>query len=205
MRFDERPLSEVLEHIALGNCSAGAFALVLLQELQALQKREQSSLVMSKEKVSPLVITGHENLAINYGSCCCPIPGDAILGVLIPGEGVYVHRKKCMQLKELQSGGDIQPIDVEWGDAIRHSFSAHLELYALNQKGTLATIAVAVARDSVNISDVHIISKDENTACVNLTLIINDRNQLSRIVRRLRREKCILHIKRVIGDENDID
>lgn len=205
MRFDERPLSEVLEHIALGNCSAGAFAVVLLQELQSLQKREQSSLVVSEEKVSPLVITGHENLAINYGSCCCPIPGDAILGVLIPGEGVYVHRKKCRQLKELQSGGDIQPIDVEWGDAIRHSFSAHLELYALNQKGTLATIAVAVARDSVNISDVHIISKDENTACVNLTLIINDRNQLSRIVRRLRREKCILHIKRVIGDENDID
>ena len=106
-------------------------------------------------------------------------------------------------LRDLQESSQCMPIEVEWGDAIRQTFSAQLELYALNQKGTLATVALAVAKDNVNISDVNILSRDDNTASVNLTLIINDRNQLSRIVRRLRRERCILHIKRVIRSEHD--
>ena len=198
-RLIGQSLQDTLEAIALGNDSASAFAELLQQEYQS-NYLDAPKLSLKNGKMSPLVITGHENLAINYGSCCCPIPGDAIMGVIVPGEGISIHRKKCSQLKLIRESTDCQTIDVEWGDAIRQSFSAQLELYALNQKGTLATVATTVAKDNVNISDVSIMSRDDNTACVNLTLIISDRNQLSRIVRRLRRERCILHIKRVIKE-----
>ena len=189
-RLSGHAFQETLEAIALGNDSASAFAELLQQEHQT-ERLDTETRSIHESGVSPLIITGHENLAINYGSCCCPIPGDTIMGVLVPGEGISIHRKKCSQLKEIQANADSQAIEVEWSDAIRQSFSAQLELYALNQKGTLATVATTVAKDNVNISDVSIISRDDNTASVNLTLVISDRNQLSRIVRRLRRERCI--------------
>ena len=111
-----------------------------------------------------------------------------------------MHRRKCKFLKSIELSDAVKPIEVEWGDAIRQSFTAKLDLYTLNQKGTLAEIAIAVARDKGDIADVKINSRDENTATMLLTLVIDDRNQLSRIVRRLRRERCILHIRRVVKD-----
>ena len=199
----EVSLPELLENIALGRGAATEFAQHLHNTLQNNLSQGQSRQTQSDEKPSPLVITGHENLAINYGECCCPIPGDAITGVLVAGEGVYVHRRKCKLLKTQQLSDQFQPIDVEWGDAIRQSFSAQLELYTLNQKGTLAEIAVVVARGSGDIADVKISTRDENTACMSITLVVNDRNQLSRIVRSLRRERCILHVRRTVGEKKE--
>ena len=199
----EVSLPELLENIALGRGAATEFAQHLHNTLQNNLSQGHSRQTQSDEKPSPLVITGHENLAINYGECCCPIPGDAITGVLVAGEGVYVHRRKCKLLKTQQLSDQFQPIDVEWGDAIRQSFSAQLELYTLNQKGTLAEIAVVVARGSGDIADVKISTRDENTACMSITLVVNDRNQLSRIVRSLRRERCILHVRRTVGEKKE--
>jgi guanosine-3',5'-bis(diphosphate) 3'-pyrophosphohydrolase len=193
--------SELLENIALGKASAVEFSALLKVEPTA-QVETAISLKPSEQNVSPLVLTGHENLAINYATCCCPIPGDAITGVLIAGEGVHVHRRTCKYHKSIESSQSYHPIEVEWGDAIRQTFTAKLDLYTLNQKGTLAEIAIAVAKDNGDIADVKITTKDENTACMLLTLVIDDRNQLSRIVRRLRRERSILHIKR-IAKENE--
>lgn len=200
MQYAGYSLDEVLEQIALGQGAAVAFVKVL----SGLVEWDSGSVEdRQEEKITPLVITGHENLAMNYGSCCCPIPGDAIVGMVVPGEGVFVHRRQCTKLGDLAHQDGCYAIDVEWGDAIRHGFSAQLDLYTLNQKGTLAVITGAVAQDGVNITDMRIASRDENTAIVHLILHINDRYQLSRIVRRLRRERCILRIKRVIGDEDD--
>ncbi|MEC8882331.1 MAG: bifunctional (p)ppGpp synthetase/guanosine-3',5'-bis(diphosphate) 3'-pyrophosphohydrolase [Pseudomonadota bacterium] len=197
--FADMSFPDVLENIALGNGSAVVFSEYLLENI----KEEQESEYINREekKPEPLVITGHENLAINYSDCCCPIPGDAITGILVPGEGIYVHRRMCQRLKAIKAGEGIQVMDVEWGEALRQSFVAHLDLHVLNQKGTLATIASAVAKDSGNISDISISVLDENTACVSLTMVIRDRNQLSKIVRRLRRDRCILHVRRVVKCE----
>ena len=191
--------TDVLENIALGNGSAVAFSRKLHESIKEKEKVGQVN--KEDQKPEPLVITGHENLAMNYSDCCCPIPGDAITGVLMPGEGIYVHRRMCQRAKDLKNREGIEAIDVEWGEALRQSFIAHLDLHVLNQKGALATIASAVAKDNGNISDISISVRDENTACVNLTMVIRDRNQLSKIVRRLRRDRCILNVRRVIRCE----
>lgn len=191
--------SELLESIALGKEAACQFVKQLEAD-QSLYTSTHANQLLESAKATPLVLTGHENLAITYASCCCPIPGDAIHGVFVAGEGVHVHRRKCKYLKSIELTDAVKPIEVEWGDAIRQTFTAKLDLYTLNQKGTLAEIAIAVARDKGDIADVKINSRDENTATMLLTLVIDDRNQLSRIVRRLRRERCILHIRRVVKD-----
>ena len=56
---------------------------------------------------------------------------------------------------------------------------------------------------SGDIADVKISTRDENTACMSITLVVNDRNQLSRIVRSLRRERCILHVRRTVGEKKE--
>ena len=39
-----------------------------------------------------VVLDGIENLLINFGKCCSPIPGDDLIGFVTRGRGVTVHQ-----------------------------------------------------------------------------------------------------------------
>ena len=43
---------------------------------------------------------GVEGVAIQYGKCCRPIPGDAIVGQFRKGQGLIVHLRDCVTLRK---------------------------------------------------------------------------------------------------------
>src|SRR6202040_510619 len=50
-------------------------------------------------KPGALQLRGVEGVAIQYGKCCRPIPGDAIFGQFRRGQGLLVHTRECQTLK----------------------------------------------------------------------------------------------------------
>ena len=42
-----------------------------------------------------VVLDGIENLLVNFGKCCSPIPGDDLIGFVTRGRGVTVHQSSC--------------------------------------------------------------------------------------------------------------
>src|SRR3546814_1896382 len=52
-------------------------------------------------------------LAVKLSECCHPVPGDRIVGLRQPGEGIAVHTIHCAALA---GAGDADWIDLAWGD-----------------------------------------------------------------------------------------
>ncbi|MEC8063844.1 MAG: bifunctional (p)ppGpp synthetase/guanosine-3',5'-bis(diphosphate) 3'-pyrophosphohydrolase [Pseudomonadota bacterium] len=192
--FKFKHSNEIFESVALGNLPAMAVAKKITAELKEAHI-ELDTLADSGR--DPLVITGHEHLAINYATCCNPIPGDPITGLLIVGKGVYVHHKKCQEpsAKECQ---DAERMKVEWAKNLTQFFQVALEVHVVNQRGTLAAVAMSVAQDNADICDIALCTLDNNSARIDIRLMVKNRLQLSAIVRKMRREKCVLKIKRSI-------
>ena len=46
----------------------------------------------------PILIGHGSNLLIHFASCCSPIPGEPIVGVLVPKRGINVHNTNCKSL-----------------------------------------------------------------------------------------------------------
>src|SRR5579863_3010508 len=42
---------------------------------------------------------GESQVMITQAHCCCPLPGDAIVGLLNPNKGIVVHRSDCRALR----------------------------------------------------------------------------------------------------------
>lgn len=178
---------ELLQEVALGVRQA--------RSILELIPKGSAALVTPELGDTPLSITGTEGLVVEYGECCGPIPGDPIHGMLRTGHGVVIHRSQCPHLlKAIQNKVKIMP--VSWAENVTGEYRVNVKVEAMNQRGVLAMMALAVSDAKANIDDIGIRDYTEQQAVVLLKLQVTDRKQLANVIRRLRRIKLVMRAER---------
>src|SRR5271169_6284614 len=143
----------------------------------------------------PFTILGTEGMAVQFGKCCMPIPGDPIIGVIKSGQGLVVHTHDCATLRKGRGSGD-KWLDVVWDKNINRPFNVSIKLLVANQRGVLAKAAAAIAEAESNIENVHFTNEGEYTTLY-FTLQVNNRLHLANAMRRLRKIPEVIRIARV--------
>lgn len=141
-------------------------------------------------------IKGTEGMIVNFPRCCRPIPGDDIVGLFNPGKGITVHRRGCRDLGDFQSQGE-RWLDVEWAAEPCADFSTGIQVEVSNHRGTLATVATAIADMGSNIENVRSSEKDGTSAALEFLLTVHGRQHLAEIIRHLRAIPQVMRISRV--------
>ena len=128
------------------------------------------------------------------------VPGDRIVGILTPGEGITVYPIQSRELKEF----DDQPerwLDVRWDinpdDPVR--FPARIALTSLNEPGSLAQIAQVIADNDGNIDNIKMVRKGADFHEILIDLEVWDLKHLNRITSQLRQKPIISSVDRVNG------
>ncbi|MBK9161746.1 MAG: bifunctional (p)ppGpp synthetase/guanosine-3',5'-bis(diphosphate) 3'-pyrophosphohydrolase [Nitrosomonadales bacterium] len=142
-----------------------------------------------------VTIQGTEGMAVQFAKCCCPIPGDPIIGVIKSGQGLVVHTHDCPTLRRGHSSSE-QWLDVTWDKNISRPFDVSIKLLVANQRGVLAKVAAAIAEAESNIENVSFANEGEYTA-LHFTLEVNNRLHLAGIMRGLRKIQEVVRIIRV--------
>ena len=146
----------------------------------------------------PLAIKGTEGMVVSFPKCCYPIPGDAILGYVSAGRGIVIHRRTCKNVAEFKNHPE-KWVDVQWGGDIDAEFPVAIRLEAVNQRGALATIAAAVAKEDANIEFVGMSERDEGSAGLSLVVVVRDRRHLARVIRSVRTTQPVSRVVRLRG------
>jgi len=173
----------VLGEIGLGDTSA----LIIAQKLVENKDADAVSI--------PVLISGTEGLVVSFARCCHPIPGDPVDGFISAGRGIVIHRTSCKNTVKLRTQNE-KWIDVEWADDVTREFPVEILMQAKNQRGVLATIAVAVSEMNSNIETVSVDERDSTYSDIRLTIAVNNRQHLAQVIRRLRRVEMIDRIAR---------
>jgi GTP diphosphokinase / guanosine-3',5'-bis(diphosphate) 3'-diphosphatase len=150
-----------------------------------------------EQAAAPFTILGTEGMAVQFGKCCMPIPGDPIVGVITSGQGLVVHTHDCPNLRKGRKTSD-KWLDVVWDKGINRPFSVNIKLMVANQRGVLAKAAAAIAESDSNIENVHFSNDGEYTRLF-FTLQVNNRLHLANIMRRLRNIPEVIRIARTKG------
>lgn len=119
-------------------------------------------------------------VSIHYASCCHPLPGDDVIGVVGGQGGIMVHVVGCEQSK----GG--KSIDLSWetgGNLPNHIGRLHVTLS--NQAGSLGRLSSTIARNDSNIANLKITRRERDAFEVFLDLEVRDAAHLSRIIKDL--------------------
>lgn len=94
----------------------------------------------------PIQIGHDSNLLINFASCCAPIPGESIVGVLVPKKGIEVHNSSCKNVEKVPSE---QLLAVEWNADDTQSFTTYLLIKTDNRQGITIDVLNALAKSNI--------------------------------------------------------
>ncbi len=183
--FELDNFDQLLEEIGLGSRPVFVVSQKLIHD-DATKNNEHK----------PLVIAGTEGMVVSFGRCCRPIPGDPIHGFISAGRGIVVHKMNCKNTLKLRNQNE-KWLDVMWADDTNRDFPVEIMVHVNNQRGVLATIASAVSESDSNIDNVVIDERDDGYSDLRLTIEVNDRKHLARVIRRLRRIEQVERIARL--------
>ncbi|HRD78671.1 MAG TPA: DUF5913 domain-containing protein, partial [Hyphomicrobiaceae bacterium] len=124
------------------------------------------------------------------------VPGDRIVGVMIPGKGIRVFQIHSPRLSEFENQSWI---DVTWDiDPEKpERFPAKLMVTALNEPGTLAQIAQAVADRDGNIDNVRMMRRAADFTEMLFELEVWDLGHLNEIIQAVRSKVVVSKVERV--------
>lgn len=152
---------------------------------------------VTPRKSEPILIYGSEGISVQIAECCCPIPGDTIVGQLNLDRGLSVHSASCEYARRLRSKQHDKWIAVAWGDELKQLFDCRLTIHAVDERGLLARIASEISESEANITNVRMDDdKSDEFSILTFTVQVEDRVHLARLMRRLRHIPEVTRITR---------
>ncbi|MCO6186608.1 bifunctional (p)ppGpp synthetase/guanosine-3',5'-bis(diphosphate) 3'-pyrophosphohydrolase [Rhizobium sp. L1K21] len=126
------------------------------------------------------------------------VPGDRIVGILGDGKSLTIYPIQSPGLQEFDDENH-RWIDVRWDldETNKARFKARIEISALNEPGTLATVAQTIATTDVNISTLTMTRVATDFTEMTIDLEVWDLRQLNLLISRLKELECVATAKRL--------
>lgn len=141
----------------------------------------------------PVEVGNESSLLIHFANCCSPIPGESIVGALIPKHGIEVHRKDCPRLAEVPES---RRISMEWNKDSNQEFSVHLKIETDDRKGITADILDKLSEAKVFIERMSVVSA-KKSGRIRLVFRIARRNLLESLVSAIQKVSGVHEVKRL--------
>jgi GTP pyrophosphokinase/guanosine-3',5'-bis(diphosphate) 3'-pyrophosphohydrolase len=149
------------------------------------------------EATAPLLIRGTEGMAIQLASCCQPIPGDPIIGLLRKDQGLRIHTHACPVVRKSHGIEPQNWIRVEWEPDPGQFFEVRIKVTAKNITGMLGRIASGIAAMDIKIDQVSMDRKRPGLFTdVHFQILVRGRSHLAALMRSLRRIQDVVRITR---------
>jgi GTP pyrophosphokinase len=127
------------------------------------------------------------------------VPGDRIVGIMTPGEGITVYPIQSPALAAF----DDQPerwLDVRWDiEDAQALFPARIVVAAINEPGSLGAVATLIGEQGANIDDVTFNKKSPDFREMIFDVQVFDLKHLNDIVMRIRVLPMVNNVARVVG------
>ena len=132
-------------------------------------------------------------VGFQLAQCCHPVPGDRIVGLRKPGEGVEVHAIDCL---ELASGIDADWLDLSWGKRSQGAVG-RLRVTLYDRPGTLAEMAGIFAQNVANVRTLDQVELDHPFTTYEIDTEVQDLAHLTRILSALRASDAVAQAERM--------
>ena len=195
---DYKSVEELYSAVGLGNFSIEKLLNIVIppevmDEHKDEEKSKRSFFDRARRRVKGIRVQGMDNIMINFGKCCQPIPGDDIIGFITRGKGVMIHRVDCKDSAHLFSSQE-RSIEVEWDTGRKDEFLVRLQIQARERKHFLRDLTESISTTNTNILSLDLEVMDE-IASVKLVVQVKDLKHFNNV------RKKISDISGIIGVE----
>ena len=168
-----------------------------------IEENVQTNRKRPGKNTSAIVVKGVHDVAVRFSKCCSPVPGDEIVGFVTRGRGISIHRTDCVNLMSLPELDRHRLIDAEWqqtdGQDGNEKYLAEINIYANNRNGLLADVSRALTEKGIDILALNTRANKQGTATMSVSFEIGSREELQRIIDKIRTIESVIDIERTTG------
>src|SRR5207248_43651 len=162
------------------------------EEVPESEHTEALSTTLDSKSIKNLAST-----SVKLAHCCCPIPGDAIVGFFNPGKGMFVHQSDCRTLRRYHEHTRERFVEVNWLQIEPQQYLAPITIVARDRAGLLRDVAAVVADAGINMTAVASTTNASlQKAVITATLEIDTVEQIDHIFKHLRQIKNVVSVGR---------
>jgi GTP pyrophosphokinase len=184
----ELPVMPVIDHLAPILQSRGE-----MRTGASLECRKQTLAHSSEQRATPLIV-------VKLAHCCCPLPGDAIAGLVSPSRGIVVHRSNCRTLRRYRAQESERLIDVNWLQIESQHYLVPTVVIARDRAGLLRDVAAVVSDAGINMTAVTSTTNfSMQRAVITATLEITSLDQIEPVYEKLKLVKNVVSVARDLG------
>ncbi len=175
----QQALNRLREEIRLATAAATPMLSneELARSLSAQAEQATAPMPLAQDGASPIL--GLEGLEYRLGGCCCPLPGEAIVGsVALGNHGITIHRQDCANVAAMPVE---RRLPVRWNPAAdqqRRRYPVQLRIEVLDRVGVLKDILTRLSDSRINVSDARVRTAYGKPARIDLKVELGSAAQL---------------------------
>jgi RelA/SpoT family (p)ppGpp synthetase len=142
----------------------------------------------------------NSDLPVKFAPNGGAVPGDRIVGIVTPGEGITIYPIQSPALKDFEEEPE-RWLDVRWDvdENTPQRFPARIFIQNVNEPGSLAQIATVIAEHDGNIDNITMHRRSPDFTEQTIDLEVYDLKHLSAIIAQLRAKAVVARVERVNG------
>lgn len=157
-------------------------------------KIKTNTLKLVDEK-SAVIVKGASGIARQMAKCCHPVLGDEIVGVVVNGVGIKIHRTDC---PNITNNPKLNTIDVKWNNQVQTAvYHTELQVLAEDRDNLLQEVILILNKQDVGIENFASRVHGENVK-MTLNLVVKSNEDINRVIENIKKIRSIIAIERVI-------
>lgn len=149
-----------------------------------------------------ITVKGMDDVAVRFSKCCAPVPGDEIVGYITRGRGVSIHRTDCVNVLCMDDFDRARLIEADWAEGVVQSsnmYSTEINIYAYDNQGLLFELSKIFNEEKINLTGMNVRVSKQGKATISVKFEIHSKEQLTKIVSKIRNVDGIIDIERTAG------
>lgn len=204
--YNQKTIDDFFAQIGVGNISAKQALTRLIKKISDSTETEETLTVKTKEEIpetydekssSAVVVKGVGDVLIRFARCCTPVPGDEIAGYITRGRGISIHRKDCINFRELAEKSPECIVDVSWSGKPSGTFKVQIKVLAVDRPKLMSDITAVLSDFGVNIVNATLKTTKEGVALFSFTFELGNTGILDKILKNIREIESVFEAYRV--------
>lgn len=166
--------------------------------LKSSNKTAENPLPEKRISTKESYILKHDENGANFkiADCCCPIPGDDVLGFIDDDNEVIVHAIDCPRALALKASYGSRILSTEW-DVSTGKFLATIHIEGLDRFGILQELIQLISTNlSIDIRRLNIEAKNEVFSC-ELAVLVDDSEVVTDLCNKINKINGVKQTRRV--------
>lgn len=142
-------------------------------------------------------IEGLDDMLYHISKCCCPLPGENILGVITRSRGISIHKEDCKMLAKIPPE---RVMRINWSEKSQadatKTYPINFIVETFDRIGVFKDILSKIADQKVNVTYAGVKTRKDDTALIEITAEVASKDQFNALCRALYDVSDIVTVRR---------